>query len=1281
MTNDELRSDAAKILDYWRIMDMLTQDKLPGTHCQQIGKVKESSQITSERVFQTAEKDGRRPEFNLYRELYREAAALGWKKWGHIDIYIGKVPREYCVEKLAEYIRKRDPERDIEKYLPEVSRDNIALATIQLDSNGKYEKHSFSLSPIVWALNMLSKNEKLDLSLLTKSNYYSAVSEFEGFFLNSPETDTLTIDNFNLPDNEEPGSGSLNNLEHTEQKDIYLELFDEDDDDENGNADIFNEAYANDRYDSTDEEYEEIAAGHIEFERIQEAYARLLSGMKDDGFRKLCTENYIFRVPFYRGDEARKTCELARPYKDLEKADEEEKKACEPPQTYMPSLFRSYYSEDLEWLKDLVEKDTLDYSNLGGELLRYINVLNDNPAKENRTDLLYRTGGRPSGYYDMMRKILNPRKSPIGRWPSRWRLSLMQQAAVNLAAEGDPKQKIFSINGPPGTGKTTLLKDIIVRNIIEKAALLSDADYAKPDDAFERLHLPTKPWRTEYYYTFKDGELGEKINALGILVASNNNAAVENISKELPLDFSRGLLDGNSGKNDKNGKVSVRERLKMRKEEEEERAINEIGALFSSRDENDGIREIYFTKESTALLNRKGQKTVKSWGLVSAAMGKRANISMFTLRTLKELLEFGKDRKEKYVTDEEIGKYRTSLEEFRNQLEVVEYYRDQLSRYAGIIEEVSLSELRLDEYREILGKYTPQEIDVDRKLQRRMMKTGCGDRVQQIEREARIKLYDEARENIGRAENEYYRLCRERDDRIAELDENVIGEVKVKFDGSFLRRLISGGKESEDAQTANPWMTSAYDREREKLFRSAMTLIRDFIMASSACLTNLRQFKNHFWQNRKKEEAKAYNIYWKRRGDVVPVLFQTAFLFVPVMSTTFASVGRFLRDLRKAGSIGTLIIDEAGQASPQIALGAIYRSRRAVIVGDPYQVEPVVTDDLKLLKEAFRTNSDFAGTLEEYISNDKELSVQTFADRMNRWGTVLGDNWVGCPLLVHRRCISPMFEISNAVSYENKMVYRTAGPKESEVRTFTLPYSTWFNVEGRENGNKDHYVKAQGEKVCSLLEKAFEKSWNEETQKSEPDIFIITPFTTVQSGICNEIENYWERRKNTENPSLIDREYMRKRIGTVHKFQGKEASEVIFVLGCDSSAPGAVRWVSSNIVNVAVTRAKYRLYVVGDSDVWKGNNYVSTAWDIMRKHLLDEFISIASSSESDDAKKKKLLNLSESLDSFSTVNPEKRRKVHYDNLDELDLTARNSEVADEAWDLLEKTFAYRAIPF
>ena len=79
-------------------------------------------------------------------------------------------------------------------------------------------------------------------------------------------------------------------------------------------------------------------------------------------------------------------------------------------------------------------------------------------------------------------------------------------------------------------------------------------------------------------------------------------------------------------------------------------------------------------------------------------------------------------------------------------------------------------------------------------------------------------------------------------------------------------------------------------------------------------------------------------------------------------------------------------------------------------------------------------------------------------------------------------------------------------------------------------------------------------------------------------------------------------------VGTVHKFQGKEADESHSLLGCDKKYENSyvvTGFVNSNIVNVAVTRAKYRLYIVGDADVWKNNKYVYIAKQEMERDEAD----------------------------------------------------------------------------
>src|SRR5699024_12698445 len=68
------------------------------------------------------------------------------------------------------------------------------------------------------------------------------------------------------------------------------------------------------------------------------------------------------------------------------------------------------------------------------------------------------------------------RHMPPASWPLKYPLGLMQQVALNSIYEKyQPEKKgfLFSVNGPPGTGKTTLLQDVFANVLVDKAKFLT----------------------------------------------------------------------------------------------------------------------------------------------------------------------------------------------------------------------------------------------------------------------------------------------------------------------------------------------------------------------------------------------------------------------------------------------------------------------------------------------------------------------------------------------------------------------------------------------------------------------------------------------------------------------------------------------------------------------------------------------------------------------------------------------------------------------------------------
>lgn len=234
-----------------------------------------------------------------------------------------------------------------------------------------------------------------------------------------------------------------------------------------------------------------------------------------------------------------------------------------------------------------------------------------------------------------------------------------------------------------------------------------------------------------------------------------------------------------------------------------------------------------------------------------------------------------------------------------------------------------------------------------------------------------------------------------------------------------------------------------------------------------------------------------------------------------------------------------LIMDEAGQSAVSTSLLPMARCERLLLVGDTNQLQPITQIDPHTNDELIKS----FGIPKSYdYANNSILKLMQTVDT----------NSPSIMLKEHYRSDKKIIGFSNKKYYDNQLIVKK--PDQPAALRFVQVKS---NVAYEKN---------------TAYEEALTIA-REIKRQPNSDIGVITPFKN-QADLINK--------------ALSELNVHNVKVGTIHTFQGNENSTIYLSLGLtNETSQFAYDWIKDNqeLMNVATTRAKDKLIVVGNEDI------------------------------------------------------------------------------------------------
>ncbi|MEQ1559073.1 MAG: AAA domain-containing protein [Methyloglobulus sp.] len=336
---------------------------------------------------------------------------------------------------------------------------------------------------------------------------------------------------------------------------------------------------------------------------------------------------------------------------------------------------------------------------------------------------------------------------------------------------------------------------------------------------------------------------------------------------------------------------------------------------------------------------------------------------------------------------------------------------------------------------------------------------------------------------------------------------------------------------------------------------------------------------------------------YRRHAKLTPC-FVSTFYMIPAFFTAYRG-----EEIPLFDEIDLLIVDEAGQALPEVSVASFALAKKAVIVGDTDQIEPVwgIPEKIDL---ANLTLFDLYQSQQHYESFWKKSGLLASGGNVMRAGQrqcryhQFPQLQRGLYLTEHRRCYDEI------ISYCNQLVYQDVleplrGTANKPVPWGSMSMIEVFSPSKSYAGSRGNEGEAtciaqwlnQNRQAILAYSRTTNPSWSQKTDKEviKLSVGVVTPFNKQARLILTKLALH----------KLGDIT-----VGTVHKLQGDERVLIIFssVYGENDNAMGKFYDVGTNMLNVAVSRARDCFIVFGNPNIF-GVGGIGSPSGLLRRQL------------------------------------------------------------------------------